>query len=115
MSLGLACTHALDKQGLHPGSSNDRCMPDSLLSRRLNRGIEEFNRGRYSEALDYFNDSLSRSGSLKIESLHYLKAVCFFHLGKYDEAVKSIQNELAAWPDNDNAKILLAKLRDFDK
>lgn len=115
MSLGLACTHALDKQGLHPGRSNDRCMPDSLLSRRLNRGIEEFNRGRYSEALDYFNDSLSRSGSLKIESLHYLKAVCFFHLGKYDEAVKSIQNELAAWPDNDNAKTLLAKLRDFDK
>jgi tetratricopeptide (TPR) repeat protein len=115
MSLGLTCTHVLDKQGLHPGRLHDGSMGDSLLSRRLSRGIEEFNSGRFCEALDYFNDALERSGSLKIESLHYLTAVCFFHLKKYAEAINAIQNELAAWPDNDNAKTLLSTLRNHIK
>lgn len=115
MSMGLTCTHVLDKQGLHPGRLHDGSMPDSLLSRRLSRGIEEYNRGRYSEALDYFNDALERSGSLKIESLHYLTAVCFFHLKKYDEAINAIQNELAEWPNNNNAKTLLSTLRNHIK
>jgi tetratricopeptide (TPR) repeat protein len=114
MSLDIACTHVLNETGLTPGRTPDRGMRDTLVKRRLDRGLEEFNRGRYQEALDYFDDALSRSGSLAVESLHLIRAVCFDRLGSPDEAAKALQEELTAFPGNEQARQMLARLTQDD-
>jgi hypothetical protein len=110
MSLNLACTHVLDRQGLRPGRLEDGSMRDSLVSRRLGRGMDEFNQGRYCEALDYFNDALARSGSLYIESLHLIRAICLTQLNRRTEAREALENELAANSGNQEARRLLMQL-----
>lgn len=110
MSLNLACTHVLDRQGLRPGRLEDGSMRNSLVSRRLGRGMDEFNRGRYAEALDYFNDALSRSGSLFIESLHLIRAVCLMQLNRNAEAKEALEAELAVNSGSSEARRLLVQL-----
>jgi len=110
MSLDLACTHVLNESGLAPGRTPDRGMRDTLVKRRLDRGLEEFNRGRYNEALDYFDDALSRSGSLAVESLHLIRALCLDRLGNREEALQALTEELAIFPGNVQAQQLLAKI-----
>jgi tetratricopeptide (TPR) repeat protein len=109
MSLDLACTHVLNKAGLAPGRTPDRGMRNTLVKRRLDRGLEEFNRSRYNEALDYFDDALSRSGSLAVESLHLIRALCLERLGNREEALQALAQELAVFPENAQARQLLAK------
>ncbi len=110
MSLDIACTHVLNTTGLFPGRTPDRGMRDTLVKRRLERGLEEFNRGRYSEALDYFDDALSRSGSLAVQSVHLVRALCLDKLGLREEAVAALKDELASFPDNVQALQFLEKL-----
>lgn len=73
----------------------------------LRDSIDTFKRGNYALALQKASEA--KAFRLPVMNVDFLRAACLMHLGRPADARVALQEELAAFPENDQAKRLLMR------
>nr|WP_297788781.1 tetratricopeptide repeat protein [uncultured Allomuricauda sp.] len=75
------------------------------------RGEAHYGMGNYAEAIPYFKRSISNQGAdwANVQTFVY-QGLCYYHLGKYEEAISSYENGLAQYDTTCEAYFGLAQV-----
>jgi tetratricopeptide (TPR) repeat protein len=81
--------------------------PDPALLTAVQKGDEAYKAGRYAEARAEYEKVLALKPELA-PTLHELIARCYSQEGNYAKSVEHLEAQIAAQPDNVNARVLAA-------
>lgn len=79
----------------------------SIISYLFNKGVSITKTGEYNQALEWYFDKaleLSIIGNTRATKIQYLRAICLYQIGLFDEATHTVNKALQISP---NEKILL--------
>lgn len=93
---------------------------DNSAEQAMNKGFSAFNSGRYSEAIDWFNQALAIDAEYSMQrGAHYYSGRCHRELRRFNEALqsfrKSVYGEPMPWRSRAYSEILAVFESDYEE
>jgi len=105
-------SHRLTLFGIQPkltkcSEATSRDISIKSAIQKANQGVRHLEKGKLTQALDYLDYALTSPFGRFISELQWLRGLCLFRMGRFEEAKRALEAELKMQPGHHDARKLL--------